>query len=175
MKITVLTYLDSEDENSKDYEAVVPQVARTLREPGPSGLRPGRPRRRQAAHRRPVAPQARPGLQSHGDVRRQRLRRHPRRRPARPAGPQVHRQRPGRALPQPGQGPHQEAPGVRGNPLSPVRRLLPAAGVRDRRQPADAALRQAAPLRLVARHRRQIAGARRRWRSWSGWPPSGRS
>jgi D-alanine-D-alanine ligase len=31
MNITVLTYLDSEDENSKDYEAVVPQVARTLR------------------------------------------------------------------------------------------------------------------------------------------------
>jgi hypothetical protein len=29
MKITVLTYLDSEDENSKDYEQVVPQVART--------------------------------------------------------------------------------------------------------------------------------------------------
>ena len=34
MKITVLTYLDSEDENSKDYEAVVPQVARTLRSLG---------------------------------------------------------------------------------------------------------------------------------------------
>src|SRR5215210_19063 len=31
MKITVLTYLDSEDENSKDYEAVVPQVAKALR------------------------------------------------------------------------------------------------------------------------------------------------
>jgi D-alanine-D-alanine ligase len=31
MNVTVLTYLDSEDENSKDYEAVVPQVARTLR------------------------------------------------------------------------------------------------------------------------------------------------
>jgi D-alanine-D-alanine ligase len=31
MKITVLTYLDSDDENSKDYEAVVPQVARALR------------------------------------------------------------------------------------------------------------------------------------------------
>ena len=31
MKITVLTYLDSEDENSKDYDPVVPQVARTLR------------------------------------------------------------------------------------------------------------------------------------------------
>jgi D-alanine-D-alanine ligase len=31
MNLTVLTYLDSEDENSKDYEAVVPQVARTLR------------------------------------------------------------------------------------------------------------------------------------------------
>ena len=31
MNISVLTYLDSEDENSKDYEAVVPQVARTLR------------------------------------------------------------------------------------------------------------------------------------------------
>jgi len=31
MKITVLTYLDSEDENSKEYEKVVPQVARTLR------------------------------------------------------------------------------------------------------------------------------------------------
>jgi D-alanine-D-alanine ligase len=31
MNITVLTYLDSEDENSTDYEAVVPQVARTLR------------------------------------------------------------------------------------------------------------------------------------------------
>ncbi|HEX5576586.1 MAG TPA: hypothetical protein VFX42_11985, partial [Gemmatimonadales bacterium] len=34
MKITVLTYLDSEDENSKDYEAVVPQVARALRSLG---------------------------------------------------------------------------------------------------------------------------------------------
>jgi len=34
MNITVLTYLDSEDENSKDYEAVVPQVARTLRSLG---------------------------------------------------------------------------------------------------------------------------------------------
>jgi len=31
MKITVLTYLDSEDENSKEYDPVVPQVARTLR------------------------------------------------------------------------------------------------------------------------------------------------
>src|SRR5262249_51571777 len=31
MKITVLTYLDSEDENSKDYDPVVTQVARTLR------------------------------------------------------------------------------------------------------------------------------------------------
>ena len=34
MNITVLTYLDSEDENSKDYEMVVPQVARTLRSLG---------------------------------------------------------------------------------------------------------------------------------------------
>ncbi|HEX2249320.1 MAG TPA: hypothetical protein VHH32_03180 [Gemmatimonadales bacterium] len=34
MKITVLTYLDSEDENSKDYEAVVPQVAKALRQLG---------------------------------------------------------------------------------------------------------------------------------------------
>ena len=34
MKITVLTYLDSEDENSKDYDPVVPQVARTLRKLG---------------------------------------------------------------------------------------------------------------------------------------------
>jgi D-alanine-D-alanine ligase len=34
MNITVLTYLDSEDENSTDYEAVVPQVARTLRSLG---------------------------------------------------------------------------------------------------------------------------------------------
>ena len=34
MKITVLTYLDSEDENSKDYDPVVPQVARTLRRLG---------------------------------------------------------------------------------------------------------------------------------------------
>jgi D-alanine-D-alanine ligase len=34
MKITVLTYLDSEDENSKDYEAVVPQVAKALRRLG---------------------------------------------------------------------------------------------------------------------------------------------
>ena len=31
MKITVLTYLDSEDENSKEYDPVVHQVARTLR------------------------------------------------------------------------------------------------------------------------------------------------
>jgi len=34
MNITVLTYLDSEDENSQDYETVVPQVARTLRSLG---------------------------------------------------------------------------------------------------------------------------------------------
>jgi D-alanine-D-alanine ligase len=34
MKITVLTYLDSEDESSKDYEAVVPQVGRALRSLG---------------------------------------------------------------------------------------------------------------------------------------------
>jgi D-alanine-D-alanine ligase len=34
VKITVLTYLDSEDENSKDYDQVVPQVARTLRRLG---------------------------------------------------------------------------------------------------------------------------------------------
>jgi D-alanine-D-alanine ligase len=34
VKITVLTYLDSEDENSKDYDPVVPQVARTLRKLG---------------------------------------------------------------------------------------------------------------------------------------------
>ena len=34
MKFTVLTYLDSEDENSKEYDPVVPQVARTLRRLG---------------------------------------------------------------------------------------------------------------------------------------------
>ena len=34
MKITVLTYLDSEDELSKEYDPVVPQVARTLRRLG---------------------------------------------------------------------------------------------------------------------------------------------
>ena len=34
MKITVLTYLDSEDENSKEYDPVVPQVARMLRRLG---------------------------------------------------------------------------------------------------------------------------------------------
>jgi D-alanine-D-alanine ligase len=34
MKITILTYLDSEDENSKEYDQVVPQVARTLRKLG---------------------------------------------------------------------------------------------------------------------------------------------
>lgn len=34
MKITVLTYLDSEDENNKEYDPVVPQVARTLRKLG---------------------------------------------------------------------------------------------------------------------------------------------
>ena len=34
MKITVLTYLDSENENSKEYEAVVPQVAKALRSLG---------------------------------------------------------------------------------------------------------------------------------------------
>ena len=34
MNITVLTYLDSEDENSKEYDPVVPQVARTLRKLG---------------------------------------------------------------------------------------------------------------------------------------------
>jgi hypothetical protein len=30
----VLTYLDSEDENSKEYDPVVPQVARSLRRLG---------------------------------------------------------------------------------------------------------------------------------------------
>jgi D-alanine-D-alanine ligase len=34
MKITVLTYLDTEDENSKEYDTVVPQVARALRKSG---------------------------------------------------------------------------------------------------------------------------------------------
>ena len=34
MNITVLTYLDSEDENSRDYDPVVPQVARALRRLG---------------------------------------------------------------------------------------------------------------------------------------------
>ncbi|HEU5039253.1 MAG TPA: hypothetical protein VFT84_00430 [Gemmatimonadales bacterium] len=34
MKITVLTFLDSEDESSKEYDPVVPQVARTLRRLG---------------------------------------------------------------------------------------------------------------------------------------------
>jgi D-alanine-D-alanine ligase len=34
VKITVLTYLDSEDENSKEYDPVVPQVARMLRRLG---------------------------------------------------------------------------------------------------------------------------------------------
>jgi D-alanine-D-alanine ligase len=34
MKITVLTYLDSSDENSKEYDPVVQQVARTLRRLG---------------------------------------------------------------------------------------------------------------------------------------------
>jgi D-alanine-D-alanine ligase len=34
VKITVLTYLDSEDERSKEYDPVVPQVARTLRRLG---------------------------------------------------------------------------------------------------------------------------------------------
>ena len=34
MKITVLTYLDSEDESSKEYDQVIPQVARTLRRLG---------------------------------------------------------------------------------------------------------------------------------------------
>jgi D-alanine-D-alanine ligase len=34
MKITVLTYLDAEDENSRDFDPVVPQVARTLRRLG---------------------------------------------------------------------------------------------------------------------------------------------
>ena len=34
MKITVLTYLDSEDESSKEFDPVVPQVARVLRRLG---------------------------------------------------------------------------------------------------------------------------------------------
>jgi D-alanine-D-alanine ligase len=34
VKITILTYLDSDDENSKEYDPVVPQVARTLRRLG---------------------------------------------------------------------------------------------------------------------------------------------
>jgi D-alanine-D-alanine ligase len=36
MKITVLTYLDSEDERSRDYDIVVPQVVRALRKLGHS-------------------------------------------------------------------------------------------------------------------------------------------
>ena len=76
-------------------------------------------------------------------------------------GAPLHRQRPRRALPEPGQGAHQEAARVRGHPLPALRRLLPPGRVRDRRQPADAALREAAPLRRLARHRRQVAGARR--------------
>ena len=85
MKITVLTYLDSEDENSKDYEAVVPQVAKALRSLGHRVSILGVHGRRQAAHRRPLPPQARSRLQSHGDVRRQRLRRHSSGRTARSA------------------------------------------------------------------------------------------
>ncbi|HEX5387879.1 MAG TPA: hypothetical protein VFW66_14340 [Gemmatimonadales bacterium] len=34
MKITVVTYLDSPDENSREYDPVVPQIARTLRRLG---------------------------------------------------------------------------------------------------------------------------------------------
>ena len=34
MNITVLTYLDSEDENSREFDPVIPQVARTLRRLG---------------------------------------------------------------------------------------------------------------------------------------------
>ena len=161
MKITVLTYLDSENENSKEYDPVVPQVARTLRRLG---------------HRVSV-------LGVHGDVKRL-IAGLSRRKPElvfnlmemfgdnvfgdipvtgllELLGVALHRQRPGRALPEPGQGAHQEAAGLRGHPLSALRRLLPPGRVRDRRQPAHAAVRQAAPLRRLARHRRQVAGARR--------------
>ena len=125
MKITVLTYLDSEDENSKEYDPVVPQVARTLRRLG---------------HRVSV-------LGVHGDVKRL-IAGLSRRKPELVfnlmemfgdnvfgdipvtglldlLGPAVHRQRPRRAVPEPGQGPHQEAARLRGHPLSALRRLLP--------------------------------------------------
>ena len=52
---------------------------------GPPRLGARRPRRRQAPHRRALAPEARARLQPDGDVRRQRVRRHPRDRPARAA------------------------------------------------------------------------------------------
>ena len=162
VKITVLTYLDSENENSKDYDPVVPQVARDAPPPGTPGVGPRRPRRRQAAHRRPLAPEARSRLQPDGDVRRQRLRRHPGHRPARAA----------RASATPAAGPAScTSARTRGSPRSswPSRTSsIPRyavfsrqAGVRDRRQPPDAAVREAAPLRRLARHRRQVAGARR--------------
>ena len=54
MNISVLTYLDSEDENSKEYDPVVPQVARTLRRLG---------------HRVSI-------MGVHGDVKRRQLERH---------------------------------------------------------------------------------------------------
>ena len=101
--------------------------------PGAPRLGARRPRRRQAPHRRPLPPQARARLQPDGDVRRQRLRRHPRHRPAGPARAPLHRQRPGRALPEPGQGAHQEAARLRGHPVS---RATPCSPARPRSRPA---------------------------------------
>ena len=133
MKITVLTYLDSENENSKEYDPVVPQVARTLRRLG---------------HRVSV-------LGVHGDVKRL-IAGLSRRRPdlvfnlmemfghnvfgdipvtglLELLGVTLHRQRARRAVPEPGQGAHQEAARVRGHP---VPALSPSSPGRRRSRPA---------------------------------------
>ena len=161
VKITVLTYLDSENENSKEYDPVVPQVARTLRRLG---------------HRVSV-------LGVHGDVKRL-IAGLSRRKPdlvfnlMEMFGDNVFGDIPVTGLLEllgleyTGSGPGElylsQDKGLTKKLLAfedilyPRYAVFSAPGrVRDRRQPSDAAVRQAAPVGRVARHRRQVAGARR--------------
>ena len=158
MKITVLTYLDSENENSKEYDPVVPQVARTLRRLG---------------HRVSV-------LGVHGDVKRL-IAGLSRRKPdlvfnlMEMFGDNVFGDIPVTGLLDllgvryTGSGPGElylsQDKGLTKKLLAFEDILYPRfavfsrqAGVRDRRQPPDAALREAAPLRLP-----RSASAASRW------------
>ena len=165
VKITVLTYLDSEDENSKEYDPVVPQVARTLRRLG---------------HRVSV-------LGVHGDVKRL-IAGLSRRKPELVFNlmemfgdnvfgdiPVAGAARAAAACRYTGSGPGElylsQDKGLTKKLLAFEDILYPRfavfsrqAALRDRRQPPHAAVRQAAARRRLDRHRRQVAGARRRRR-----------